>query len=68
MPAPKPPEFRRRAVELARRRDQPIAQSPGIRPFRSPVFDGGWIRTYVDRSRLFVRWLADDFHFRGPNA
>jgi transposase-like protein len=26
MPAPKPPEFRRRAVELARRRDQPIAQ------------------------------------------
>jgi transposase len=26
MPAPKPPEFRRRAVELARRRDKPIAQ------------------------------------------
>jgi transposase-like protein len=26
MPAPKPPEFRRRAVELARRREQPIAQ------------------------------------------
>lgn len=26
MPAPHPPEFRRRAVELARRRDQPIAQ------------------------------------------
>jgi transposase len=24
--APKPPEFRRRAVELARRREQPIAQ------------------------------------------
>ncbi len=26
MPAAKPPEFRRRAVELARRRDQPIAK------------------------------------------
>ena len=26
MPAPHPPEFRRRAVELARRRDQPVAQ------------------------------------------
>ncbi|HEU5005771.1 MAG TPA: transposase [Jatrophihabitantaceae bacterium] len=26
MPAPKPPEFRRRAVELAHRREQPIAQ------------------------------------------
>lgn len=25
MPAPKPPEFRRRAVELARLRDRPIA-------------------------------------------
>lgn len=26
MPAAKPPEFRRRAVELARRREQPIAK------------------------------------------
>jgi transposase len=26
MPAPKDPEFRRRAVELARRREKPIAQ------------------------------------------
>ena len=26
MPAPKPLEFRRRAVELARRKDQPVAQ------------------------------------------
>lgn len=25
------------------------------------------VRTYVDRSRFFVRWLAGDFHFRGPN-
>jgi len=26
MPAPKPPEFRRRAVELVRRRELPVAQ------------------------------------------
>ena len=26
MPAPRPPEFHRRAVELARRREQPVAQ------------------------------------------
>ena len=26
MPAPRPPEFRRRAVELARLREKPIAQ------------------------------------------
>jgi len=26
------------------------------------------IRTYVDRSRFFVRWLDDDFHPRGPNS
>ena len=26
MPAPKPPEFRQRAVELARRREKPIGQ------------------------------------------
>jgi transposase len=26
MPAARPPEFRRRAVELARRREQPVAQ------------------------------------------
>jgi transposase len=26
MPAPHPPEFRRRAVDLARRREQPVAQ------------------------------------------
>lgn len=24
------------------------------------------VRTYVDRSRMFVRWLAGDFHFQGP--
>jgi hypothetical protein len=29
MPAAKPPEFRRRAVELARRREQPIAKDLG---------------------------------------
>ena len=25
------------------------------------------VRTYVDRSRFFVRWLAGDFQFRGPS-
>jgi hypothetical protein len=25
------------------------------------------VRTYVDRSRYFVRWLSGDFEFRGPN-
>jgi hypothetical protein len=25
------------------------------------------IRTYVDRSTYFVRWLDDDYHPRGPN-
>ena len=26
------------------------------------------VRTYVDRSRNFVRWLDGDFHPRGPNS
>ncbi len=26
------------------------------------------VKTYVDRSAIFVRWLAGDFQFRGPNA
>ncbi len=26
------------------------------------------IRTYVDRSTYFVRWLDKDFHPRGPNG
>lgn len=26
------------------------------------------VRTYVDRSRIFVRWLAGDYEFRGPNG
>lgn len=25
------------------------------------------IRTYVDRSTYFVRWLEGDYHPRGPN-
>lgn len=25
------------------------------------------VRTYVDRSRYFVRWLEGDYHPRGPN-
>ena len=24
------------------------------------------VRTYVDRSRTFVRWLAGDYQFQGP--
>ena len=24
------------------------------------------VRTYVDRSRIFVRWLAGDYEFKGP--
>ena len=24
------------------------------------------VRTYVDRSRRFVRWLSGDFQFQGP--
>jgi hypothetical protein len=26
------------------------------------------VRTYVDRSAIFVRWLAGDYQFRGPNV
>ncbi len=26
------------------------------------------IRTYVDRSTYFLRWLHDDYHPRGPNG
>lgn len=25
------------------------------------------VRTYVDRSTYFIRWLDDDYHPRGPN-
>ncbi len=32
MPAPRPPEFRRRAVELARLRNKPIAQTQPTTP------------------------------------
>ncbi|MFN8171132.1 MAG: hypothetical protein U0R65_04615 [Candidatus Nanopelagicales bacterium] len=24
------------------------------------------VRTYVDRSRIFLRWLAGDYQFQGP--
>jgi hypothetical protein len=24
------------------------------------------VRTYVDRSRIFVRWLAGEYQFQGP--
>jgi hypothetical protein len=26
------------------------------------------VRTYVDRSRIFLRWLTDDFQFQGPRT
>jgi hypothetical protein len=26
------------------------------------------VRTYVDRSQIFVRWLAGDYLFHGPRA
>ena len=26
------------------------------------------IRTYVDRSTIFVRWLAGEYQFQGPNS
>jgi transposase-like protein len=45
MPAPKPPEFRRRAVELARRRDKPVA---GIA--RDLGISESCLRRWMDRS------------------
>jgi hypothetical protein len=26
------------------------------------------VRTYVDRSAIFVRWLAGDYQFQGPQG
>lgn len=26
------------------------------------------VRTYVDRSAIFLRWLAGDYHPRGPQS
>ena len=26
------------------------------------------VRTYVDRSRIFVRWLAGSYEFQGPRG
>lgn len=34
---------------------------------RSAGLEETTIRTYVDRSTYFVRWLDDDYHARGPN-
>src|SRR5260370_24616428 len=59
MPAPRSPEFRRRAVELARLRDKPIAQTardPGDRRIMSAQRDGpdrrrgGLVRELAARS------------------
>ena len=34
---------------------------------RAAGLEDATIRTYVDRSTRFVRWLDDDYHPRGPN-
>ncbi len=34
---------------------------------RAAGLEEATIRTYVDRSTYFVRWLDDDYHPRGPN-
>ena len=34
---------------------------------REAGLEDATIRTYVDRSTYFVRWLDDDYHPRGPN-
>ena len=44
MPAAKPPAFRRRAVELARLREQPIAKIAKISGSASRACAGGWTR------------------------
>ncbi len=44
MPAPKDPEFRRRAVELARLREKPIAQIAKISGSLSQGCVVGWRR------------------------
>ena len=51
MPAAKPPEFRRRAVQLPRRREQPIAQIAKDWISRSRVWAGGWTRPDVDEGQ-----------------
>jgi transposase len=45
MPAPRPPEFRRRAGELARRRDKPVAESA-----RDLGLGASCLRRWMDRS------------------
>lgn len=34
---------------------------------RDAELEENTIRTYVDRSTYFIRWLDDDYHPRGPN-
>ena len=35
---------------------------------RAKGLEESTIRTYVDRSAIFVRWLAGDYHPVGPNG
>ena len=48
MPAPRPPEFRCRAVELARLRDKPIAQTARDLGIAESCLHNGMARTDVD--------------------
>ena len=50
MPAPKPPEFRRRAVELARLREKPIAQLAGDLGISESCLRRGWSRPTSTRA------------------
>jgi len=51
MPVPRPPEFRRRAVDLARLRNKPIAQTPGDLGIAESRLHNGMARTDVDEGR-----------------
>jgi transposase len=48
MPVPRPPEFRRRAVELARLRDKPIARTARDLGIAESCRHHGMARTGVD--------------------
>jgi hypothetical protein len=38
------------------------------REARSAGLTENSVRTYADRSRIFLRWLVDDFQFDGPRT
>lgn len=51
MPRPCPPEFRQRAVELARLREKPIVELAGIWASPSRVCGTGWPKPDRDEGR-----------------